>query len=563
MNGKWTSQQSGIGAGIDSFYEYLLKSYMLFDDEELFRIFQMSYQAVNTYMKKEGWYFEVNMYNGQPTKDWIESLQAFWPAVQVLHGDLSNAIELHHKLYSIWRWSGFLPEAFSLRTFTPVPWFGGYPLRPEFVESTFFLYRATKDHHYLEVGREILRNLQNYTRVQCGFASIADVDTKRLEDRMDSYFLSETLKYLYLLFDEQNPFNSGDYLFTTEGHMFPFSFRNISSPSNAFSFGPFASFSSSYEQRQMESEEDSCNGPLSLILPTALKEKSSLTETTLLEEKVPVASLKHQQEHCKASHLKLVGTYPDDRKTQNTEGWQHILRDRFGTEFIPNHSIERFPLVVLRIKNSSLIRGDFYGSPAAFGKEFNITGITGKLVYTQPADSCSPLRNGEDIRNNIALMDRGSCLFAEKVRNAQRAGCTAAVIVNHQLSPLFTMSSDISDILQQNDMDTNIVIPSTMISLKDGQSLKRYLDSTNAIFVELFALEPYDIKELTKSFAPLWTIQLQIPSGFSTLLEEEVTKWIISKISNTETDRNITFLDQELSSQKDYGLQNEEMKPSD
>ena len=35
----------------------------------------------------------------------------------------------------------------------------------------------------------------------CGFASIADTTTHRLDDRMDSYFLSETLKYLFLLMD--------------------------------------------------------------------------------------------------------------------------------------------------------------------------------------------------------------------------------------------------------------------------------------------------------------------------------------------------------------------------
>jgi len=44
--------------------------------------------------------------------------------------------------------------------------------------------------------------LQNTSRVTCGYAAIADVNTGRLDDRMDSYFLAETLKYLFLLFDE-------------------------------------------------------------------------------------------------------------------------------------------------------------------------------------------------------------------------------------------------------------------------------------------------------------------------------------------------------------------------
>lgn len=58
-------------------------------------------------------------------------------------------------------------------------------------------------------------------RVACGFASLQDVETGRLEDRMDSFFLTETLKYLYLLFDTNNFINTGNYIFTTEAHIFP------------------------------------------------------------------------------------------------------------------------------------------------------------------------------------------------------------------------------------------------------------------------------------------------------------------------------------------------------
>ena len=70
------------------------------------------------------------------------------------------------------------------------------PLRPELIESTFHLYEATRDPHYLVAGREQLHALQNLTRVSCGFASIADVRTHKLDDRMDSYVISETLKWV-------------------------------------------------------------------------------------------------------------------------------------------------------------------------------------------------------------------------------------------------------------------------------------------------------------------------------------------------------------------------------
>ncbi len=60
------------------------------------------------------------------------------------------------------------------------------------------------------------------TKTECGYAAVADVETQRLEDRMDSFFLSETCKYLYLLFDAENEFaNNPNIIFTTEGHILP------------------------------------------------------------------------------------------------------------------------------------------------------------------------------------------------------------------------------------------------------------------------------------------------------------------------------------------------------
>ncbi|KHJ98081.1 hypothetical protein OESDEN_01942 [Oesophagostomum dentatum] len=75
-------------------------------------------------------------------------------------------------------------------------------------------------------------SLNSKTRVKCGFATVHNVDDGSLEDRMESFFLAETMKYLYLLFDEQNPVNIHQerLLFTTEGHIVPIlhKFRNHS-----------------------------------------------------------------------------------------------------------------------------------------------------------------------------------------------------------------------------------------------------------------------------------------------------------------------------------------------
>jgi len=55
-------------------------------------------------------------------------------------------------------------------------------LRPEFLESTYFLYKATGDPHYLNVGRQVLNSLEKYARVKCGFAAVKDVRTTANED---------------------------------------------------------------------------------------------------------------------------------------------------------------------------------------------------------------------------------------------------------------------------------------------------------------------------------------------------------------------------------------------
>lgn len=60
---------------------------------------------------------------------------------------------------------------------------GQHPLRPEFLESTYFLHRATGDPYYLEVGRNVLKSLQKYARVPCGYAAVKDVRTGVHEDR--------------------------------------------------------------------------------------------------------------------------------------------------------------------------------------------------------------------------------------------------------------------------------------------------------------------------------------------------------------------------------------------
>merc|ERR1719309_1866207 len=234
--GEWTGKMSGLGAGVDSFYEILLKSYIMFGESEDADMFNESYTSIKQYMRRgrghcnsgsglHPLYVNVEMGTGNTATNWIDSLQAAFPGVQLLSGDVEEAICHHALYYSMWRKYGCLPERYNWKLDAPDVKF--YPLRPELVESTYLLYRATKNPFYLHVGRDILHSLNNHTRAKCGYATVHDVHDMSLEDRQESFFLSETVKYLFLLFDTDNPVNlhTSNYLFTTEGHVLPISNR--------------------------------------------------------------------------------------------------------------------------------------------------------------------------------------------------------------------------------------------------------------------------------------------------------------------------------------------------
>lgn len=139
--GKWLHADSGIGAGIDSFYEYLFKGYILLGNEELYSIYNQSVEAIRTYLKKNGWFLEANIISGKLSKYYVDSLQAFWPALQVIAGDLNEAIEVYDKFYGVWKKYGFIPEVYDVvsnRIISP-SFFLIFKLRILFFKNLIFL----------------------------------------------------------------------------------------------------------------------------------------------------------------------------------------------------------------------------------------------------------------------------------------------------------------------------------------------------------------------------------------------------------------------------------------
>lgn len=226
-SGDWIRRDSGVGAGIDSYYEYCLKSYILLGDERYLARFVRHYNAVMKYISQGPMLLDVHMHKPHSkSRNFMDALLAFWPGLQVLSGDLKPAVQTHEMLYQVMQMHTFIPEAFTFDF--QIHW-GQHHLRPEFIESTYFLYKATGDHYYLQVGKKVLKALQTHAKVPCGYAAVNDVRTGKHEDRMDSYVLSETFKYLYLLFADPSELilDLDDFIFTTEAHLLPLSLGQL------------------------------------------------------------------------------------------------------------------------------------------------------------------------------------------------------------------------------------------------------------------------------------------------------------------------------------------------
>ena len=94
----------------------------------------------------------------------------------------------------------------------------GYELRPEIIESTYYLYYFTGQARYLDMGMTLFDSLEKYCQTEAGFAALLNVETKEKRDDMESFFLAETLKYLYLLYAPKSTLDLHKVVFNTEAH---------------------------------------------------------------------------------------------------------------------------------------------------------------------------------------------------------------------------------------------------------------------------------------------------------------------------------------------------------
>uniref|UniRef100_A0A7N8XSN7 alpha-1,2-Mannosidase n=1 Tax=Mastacembelus armatus TaxID=205130 RepID=A0A7N8XSN7_9TELE len=243
VSGNWVQHHVSIGGLGDSFYEYLIKSYLMSDktDDDAKKMYYSALEAIeaNLVQKSPGGLTYMAEWRGGILDHKMGHLACFSGGMIGIGADdgapekrqhyLDLAAEITHTCHESYTRSATKlgPEAFRFdsgaeATATRLS-DRYYILRPEVIESYMYMWRLTHDPKYREWGWEAVQALEEHCRVESGFSGIRDVYTLTVshDNMQQSFFLSETLKYLYLLFSDDDLLPLEDWVFNTEAHPLP------------------------------------------------------------------------------------------------------------------------------------------------------------------------------------------------------------------------------------------------------------------------------------------------------------------------------------------------------
>ncbi|KAJ8599018.1 hypothetical protein CTAYLR_007691 [Chrysophaeum taylorii] len=243
-SGRIAGRKITFGALGDSFYEYLLKTWLQGGRVET-RLRETYDAAIDGMVRKllqrsepSGLAYVADLDGGLVKK--MDHLVCFLPGTMALGAytdprgldsprarrDLEIAKALAHTCFEMYDRmpSKLAPEFVSFRAgadFVPAASAPFYILRPETAESLFVLHHLTRDPLYRDRSWKIFEAINAHCKTAAGFGSIPDVRQTRgrpPDDRMESFFLAETLKYLFLIQQPDNGIDLLDLVFNTEAH---------------------------------------------------------------------------------------------------------------------------------------------------------------------------------------------------------------------------------------------------------------------------------------------------------------------------------------------------------
>ena len=222
VTGEWKSNVSHISGYIDSYYEYLHKGWLLFGDKDFKSAFVKHNKAIKRHLLSKtsnGWFLHhVNMHTGKVLQTKYGALDAFYAGLCALEGDVATAMEIQKANYYMWTKFNMEPEEFNFSNDSITN--ASYILRPENIESCFYLYRKTRMAEYLWMAKVIIEDIIRNCKTETAFASIKNVSTLEKHNSMESFFFAETLKYAYLIFAPDSAADLDKLVFNTEAHPF-------------------------------------------------------------------------------------------------------------------------------------------------------------------------------------------------------------------------------------------------------------------------------------------------------------------------------------------------------
>ncbi|RWS12991.1 alpha 1:2 mannosidase precursor-like protein [Dinothrombium tinctorium] len=250
--GKWGQRHISVGALGDSFYEYLIKAWIQSNHEDI-EARDMYIKAIDAIERnllkrsKSGLYYFADLkYDRFEYK--MDHLTCFAGGMLALGAktlpDRNHHLKIAaditktcHKSYILTP-TRLGPESFKFTNEVEAkavrPAESYYILRPETIESYFYLWRFTKDPKYRDWAWDAAQAIDKHCRVKNGFSGIRNVyDTEGAKDDVQqSFFLAETLKYLYLIFSDDNLISFDYWVFNTEAHPLPIRGKNPAYPTS-------------------------------------------------------------------------------------------------------------------------------------------------------------------------------------------------------------------------------------------------------------------------------------------------------------------------------------------
>ncbi|XP_024528760.1 mannosyl-oligosaccharide 1,2-alpha-mannosidase MNS1 [Selaginella moellendorffii] len=251
------SNRITFGAMGDSFYEYLLKVWVLGNKTQAVQhyrdMWEQSMEGLMSLIRKSTpssyTYIAERYGSGGGYIDKMDELACFTPGMLVLGSNdgpdekktkyLELAKELARTCYNFYRSTptGLAGENYNFISGQDMSVGTAWNiLRPETVESLFYLWRKTGDTKYRDWGWDIFQAFEARSRVDTGYVGLRDVRSGEKDDKMQSFFLAETLKYLYLLFSPSSVIPLDQWVFNTEAHPIKIVQRDGGAPGSSEDF---------------------------------------------------------------------------------------------------------------------------------------------------------------------------------------------------------------------------------------------------------------------------------------------------------------------------------------